>query len=223
VDCLRGWGISPAREPECRRLDVAVTLEFASSSQGVAFMSAVAQVPFPRQKLEVIGTPPETIYGLTLRRARRVWRCYDYGNHRQTAPRGRQIRLEDPWRPSYSDMPFVSTLGAKFVRERFWRRFEPLLVAPSIQTVKGADLLEELVARKRRGEIEYRSFERMFSYLSAESHGLDRDVYGKEERKTRRREARRLGLRPTEHSAAGSVDVAAVLEQAHSPAVWGVG
>lgn len=216
------YGVTPRSEPRARRVDCAVTLGFSSTVEGIAFLTAIAQVRFPRQKLDVIGSPPETVYGLAERgRGKKLWRCYDSGLCYGTADRGIKIRMEDQWQPRAPHQPLLRDLVAEVVGARFGKRFSPLLNATSEhQVVTMPGLITELSDRVRNGTLDHRGYERMYSFISAEAAGLDRVLYSKDVRKRRRREVKNLGLRVSMLKAPIAVDLASIFERATAPDVW---
>lgn len=218
---LARHGIAADGDPVCRRLDIAVTMRFASCADGVAFIRAMAETRFPRQKVEVIGQPgqpPETVYGLSLtgKRLRRLWRCYDSGQLYGGLPRGLELRLEHQWEPALAVAPRASTVDALLLYGEFWRRFRPLVTAPSVAAMPSDEMFATLIDRE---SVKLRRLEMAYFFLAAEAAGLAEKRFTKDQRKERRRLVRELGL-VTSPRTAVEVDFRATLAPALDHRSW---
>jgi hypothetical protein len=221
-DQLRALGVRHGARV-ASRIDCTATLRFDDPLQGVAFLMAVASVRFPGQKPEVIGYPPETVYGLAVNgRGRKLWRCYDSGLAYGTAERGVLVRLEDQWRPARHDRPSLEALGPNVIRDRFERRFATLWRAGQAQKVVTMPALAtELHELVRRDQLDFRGAERMLGYCTFEALGAVDAIYPERQARRRRSEARSLGLMASEVLEPVEVDLAAILSRALGSDAWG--
>jgi hypothetical protein len=173
------------------RLDSTTTMRFADGRQGVATLQGIAALDFPRLKPVVWAKPPETV-GLTAlnSRGRLLGRCYDSGILRGTHGRGEAIRFEDQSRFKSGARPSQEVFTARYVQERFERRFTPLAKATKGLTVASLPVLtRKLHEQLIEGEITPAKAERLAGYLALNGTGLhQRTKY------RRNAELRELGL-----------------------------
>jgi len=198
--------LSPAFEEVCRlveencgsydfkglaRLDSTATMRFEDHRQGVAVLQGIAALDFPRLKQVVYAKPPETVALMALNsRGRILGRCYDKGIEARTHERGELIRFEDQSRFKSGARPSQEVFTARYVQERFERRFLPLAKATKGLTVASLPVLtRKLQEQLIEGEISPAKAERLAGYLIMGGGGMSRSSNLR-----RRAELRTLGL-----------------------------
>jgi len=173
------------------RLDSTATVKFEDGRQGVAVLQGMAALDFPRLKPVVWAKPPETVGLMALNsKGRLLGRCYDSGILRGTHGRGEAIRFEDQSRFKSGARPSQEVLTARYVQERFERRFQPLAKATKGLTVASLPVLtRKLQEQLIEGEISPAKAERLAGYLVMGGGGMSRSSNLR-----RRAELRELGL-----------------------------
>jgi len=158
------------------RLDSTATVKFEDGRQGVAVLQAMAALDFPGLKPVVWAKPPETVGLMHLRsKGRLLGRCYDSGILRGTHGRGEAIRFEDQSRFKSGARPSQEVFTARYVQERFERRFLPLAKATKGLTVASLPVLtRKLQEQLIEGEISASQAQRLAGFLVMNGAGLSR-------------------------------------------------
>lgn len=189
------YGVLPASEPRVVRADVAVDVEYDDPADGLSSLQAVKHARWPNGwHTEFQGPPPYTTVAVKLNQ-RIVASVYCRATKMKTGERWSRLRFEvrkhDRWptaRPvsalenvAYASMIWGTVFGLGRPSGTVTR------LAREVQTVK-------LIDRVQLGEISYAQFERMTAFLDAERLGMVDRVYTPEQARSRRREAKALGL-----------------------------
>ena len=189
------YGYLPASEPRVTRTDVAVDVEYSDASDGLRTLESVKHARWPNGwHTEYQGKPPYT----TVRIAngdRTVARIYCRHTKERTGERWTRLRFEVDKRWQWADARPVSDVEnvayAPMIWETVFGQGRPsgkvTRLAREVQTVK-------LIERVQLGEISYAQFERMTAFLDAERLGMVDRVYTSDQARSRRREAKQLGL-----------------------------
>lgn len=204
------------------RLDATATHVFDNGREGVAFLTAMAALDWPRLKPVVWGKPPQTV-GLTAlnSRGRLLARGYDSGLLRGTHERGEAIRLEDQRRFPSGKRPSRDVFRSDYVRSNFQRRFAPLYQSAKGVKVAGLPVMAKEVARRALdGSMTSREVDQAAGFMLAELAGAR--IHSRATTYRRKALLRAHGLvLADEFYEPVSVDVGAVLEACLESPLWG--
>lgn len=197
----RGDG-DPVVEPGfagLRRLDLTADLAFDSAAEGLAVLSGVAALSFPRMGKRVQfqpgGRAVETVYVLGPGGKRVLGRWYDKGNESGAAARGLLIRPEDQRRFTGKGRIPVEAVGPELARGLFQRRFMPLWRASEGVIVgTSPELVKRVAELVEAGELTPRVAHTLIGHLVADSVGLDELWLSARQVREHRARARRYGL-----------------------------
>lgn len=190
------YGVLPVGEPRVTRADVAVDLVYDDPSDGFLTLEAAKYARWPNGwHAEFQGPPPYTTVAIKAQ-SKTVGRIYcRNAKLRNGGPRWGKLRFESESRYVWSQARPMEGLENVAFATMLWGNVFGLgrasgrvtRIAREVQTVK-------LIERVQLGEITYAQFERMTAYLDAERLGMVERVYTTEQARSRRREAKQLGL-----------------------------
>ncbi|HET6571865.1 MAG TPA: hypothetical protein VFG58_10310 [Solirubrobacterales bacterium] len=215
-----GIAAAPERCAGLRRLDVAADLRTDSAVEGLALLECVAAASCGAGKLAAYRAERRTESVLIKSRAgRTLARLYDKGAQLGASP-GCRLRFEAQWRVPRERRPAPASLDPAALRDLFARRFAPLWqAAGGIRLAPGTGLVERIAEAVADGRLAPSRARTLSGYLLLSAAGVPqgarRTTYELE------RECRELGLTASlAAEAERSVDVATVLDECLTPAVW---
>jgi hypothetical protein len=201
-------GVLPPTDPRVVRVDPAVDVVYEDPRVGYAALEALRHARHPNGwYAEWQGPPPYTTVAIKSGRSI-VGRAYCRNTKlRNGGERWGKIRFEREHRFDWARARPVEELAIEAAAAVYWGsvfgRGRPAgrvtRIEREVQTIK-------LIERVELGEITYQQFERMTGFLDAERLGLANRAYTLQQLRARRREARELGLSPTD-TAFNALDV----------------
>jgi hypothetical protein len=193
-------GVLPATEPRVTRVDVAVDLEFGNPSDGFGVLEGLKHARYPNGWYsEYQGEPPYTTVAIKSGR-KTIGRVYcrntKLGNGK---PKWGKLRFEREQLFRWLLGRPVSELENSALAPMIWESvFGHGQVAGKVVRLATEVVTMKLIERVVLGEIGYAQFERMNAYLTAERLGLVDKAYTPDQARTRKREAKELGLSPAD-------------------------
>jgi len=190
------YGVLPASEPRVTRLDYAIDIRYADASVAQMTLEALRFARWPNGwYAEWAGAPPYTTVNVKAQ-SKTIGRVYCRNTKlRNGRERLGKLRFEReqlfPWAQAWP----AERLGESVAGAMIWGSvFGENRAAGSVKRIAREVQTVKLVDRVRLGELTYAQFERMTAFLDAERLGLTDQVYTPEQARSRRREAKQLGL-----------------------------
>jgi hypothetical protein len=189
-------GVLPATMPRVVRIDPAVDVVYDDPQDGYRSLEALRFARWPRSwYAEWQGPPPYTTVAIKSG-TRTIGRAYCRNKKLKNGePVWGKIRYEAEHRSQWPQGLPVEHLESPAAPEIYWGWvFGEGQASGKVTRLKSEVVAVNLIEKVVLGEIGYAQFERMNAYLTAERLGLVHRAYTPEQARTRRREAKELGL-----------------------------
>lgn len=191
------FGVLPPDDPRVVRVDPAVDMTYATPEDGQRVIEAIKSARWPNGwYTEYSGAPPYTTVYVKSRGGSVVARVYCRNTkERNDEPRFGRLRFEVQQRADWAHSFPVGALEVPVMAEAIWGAvFGSGRASGKVTRYRSEELAMNLIDRVRVGQLSYAQYERMNAYLMAERLGVVDQAYTPELARTRKREAKELGL-----------------------------
>jgi hypothetical protein len=191
------YGVLPVEEPRVVRVDPAVDVVYPDERDGQKALEAVKAARWPKGwYTEYAGAPPYTTVNVKSRGGSTKARVYCRNTKEKVdAPRWGKLRYEVQHRYDWASSFPVTVLENPVFGSLMWGHvFGAGQASGKVTRYASEELAMNLIEKVALGEMGYAQYERMNAFLTAERLGLVDKAYTPEQARSRRREAKLLGL-----------------------------